>query len=187
MVTSGQLKLVLKGGEQFTGQREWTKGMAGAKDQRPALQGTGCGHTAGRGQQLRQRVAPLLAWLLSAEGASERHDSEPPNPGGALPASQLLTGLRVGFFTNKWQMCSWQDPFITLQTPQQGGPAEEPGVGPLAETENPAHSSASSFPFSILPARAKPFPRLTEGGRRCLSVQVDTVIKMARKQETNSE
>ena len=42
-----------------------------------------------------------LAWLLSADGAREGHGSEPPDPGGALPASQLRAGLRVRFFTNK--------------------------------------------------------------------------------------
>ena len=50
-------------------------------------------------------------------------------------------------------------------------PTEEPGMGPLAETSNPSHSSASSLPFSILPAGAKTFPRLTVGGRRYLSGQ----------------
>lgn len=37
-----------------------------------ALQGTGYCHTAARGQQPRQKVARLLAWLLSGEdGARE--------------------------------------------------------------------------------------------------------------------
>lgn len=110
-----------------------------------------------------------------------------PTPEGLFQhhSSSLASGLDSSQTNDR--CAPGKTPSSPCRPPQQGGPAEEPGMGPLAETENPAHSSASSLPFSIFPAGAKPFPRLTAGGRRCLSVQVDTVIKMARNQETNSE